>query len=128
MLGIVFTNRRITVKIHQTIKNGTAFGEFIKFELGEEADIPDGVDSREARTQLFKKLLEESTIREAVIKALNDKDQIEQAVRLLQQVFSASQTQPGPVKEPAPHYYGPNDMIDDEEGMSKAQVTESRDV
>ena len=125
---IEFKNKRVTVKVHQTIKYGDKFGEFFKFELGEEADIADEVDSREARGELFRNLVEESTIREAAIKAIHDKSQLDKIIEWLQKLFRQASAQGAqtvnsqPQAEPPIYYYGPNDLIDDEEEMQKAQV------
>jgi len=124
---VEFKNKRISVKVHQTIKHGSQFGEFIKWELGEEADIADGTNSREARTQLFKELLEESTIREATVKAIENKGDIDRIIQLLQGLFKVND-QSSVKSDPPIHYYGPNDLIDDEEEMSMAQLKESENV
>jgi hypothetical protein len=120
-------NRRIGVKVGRTIKDGEKY-EFYKFELSDEGDIPkeiaDDEQARAIRDEMFRNLNEEAIVREAAIKAIHDKGAIDKIVVLLRKIFSGVPVQEEVKPDPPVYYYGPNDLVDDNEQMSTSKTKE----
>lgn len=98
---IVFTDRRVTAFIGRTLKTDAVKFEFIKFGLGFEGTIGDGVDRSAAHDQIFKDMMTEVILREAAIKTAHDVDNIDHIVRLLKNIQKdAEQKQPEVDEDP----------------------------
>ena len=118
-------NRRTGVKVGRTIKDGEKY-EFYKFELFDEGDLPEEISddeqARSVRDELFRNLNEEAVMREVAVRAIQDKGAIDKIVVLLRRIFSGASVQEEAKSDPPVHYYGPNDLIDDNEQMSKVKA------
>jgi hypothetical protein len=85
---IVFTNQRVGAWIGRTLKTDIKDFEFIKFGVSQEADIPDGADDKEARGQIFRKLMEDIAFREVLIRSSYGKDDMAEIVRLIEGIVA----------------------------------------
>jgi len=118
-------NRRTGVKVGRTIKDGEKY-EFYKFELFDEGDLPEEIaddeQARHIRDEMFRYLNEEAIMREAAVKAIQDRGAMDKIVTLLRRIFSEVPAQEEIKPDPPVYYYGPNDLIDDSEQVSKARA------
>ena len=83
---IIFKNRRVSASLSRTLKTDDQKFEFIKFSLGFEGDIGDGVDRSSAHDQIFKEMMGELVVREVAVKAEHDLAGIDEVVTILKNI------------------------------------------
>jgi hypothetical protein len=64
----ILVNRRLIWKIGRTISMGPGTYEFTRLDIGEEADIPDGIDVNVGYSALIKDVIQQMAVAETAVR------------------------------------------------------------